>query len=196
MPCFSPIQGFRAHSVNPDTGKRSIVFNCKEGFRELSVELPCGNCIGCRLEKSRQWAMRIMHEAQLHEHNSFLTLTYSDQYLPKNNSLKKDDVQKFLKRLRRRLDKPIRYYQCGEYGEKFHRPHYHMCLFGHDFYDDREHFKTSTGDKLYVSELLSEVWGMGHCLIGDLTFESAAYVARYVTKKLTVTKWQNTMVRS
>ena len=78
MACYSPIKGWRSKDVNPDTGKRSIVFNPKHAFQDMPVEVPCGQCIGCRLERSRQWAMRCVHEAQLHRDNSFITLTYDD----------------------------------------------------------------------------------------------------------------------
>lgn len=128
-----------------------------------------------------------MHESQMHTHNSFLTLTYSDKFLPTNNSLDVLHWQLFIKRLRSKLHpKTVRFYHCGEYGEVTHRPHYHACLFGHDFSADRVlHKTTRAGNKLYSSPVLNETWGMGYCLIGDLTFESAAYVARYVTKKAT-----------
>lgn len=157
---------------------------------------PCGQCIGCRLEYSRQWAVRCCHEASLWDENSFVTLTYSDENLPKNKSINKDDVQKFIKRLRRSVEpKKIRYFGCGEYGEKFSRPHYHLCLFNLDF-SDREVFysgkktrwknrwKKGNDNTIYTSEMLEKVWNKGFCSIGELTFESAAYVARYVTKKV------------
>lgn len=129
--------------------------------------------------------MRCVHEASLHAQNSFLTLTYDDQHLPKDGSLQKPDLQKFLKRLRARLaGKTIRYYACGEYGDHTQRAHYHVCLFGHDF-TDKVHFRRIGEHNLYISETLNEVWGNGHTSIGSLTFETAAYTARYVTKKQT-----------
>lgn len=124
-----------------------------------------------------------MHEASLHAANSFITLTYSDKYLPKDGGLVTAHYQAFMKRLRKSYGK-VRYYHCGEYGEKFNRPHYHSCLFSIDFSSDREHFQTTEqGDKLYTSPKLTALWGMGHASIGELTQESAAYVARYVMKK-------------
>ena len=138
----------------------------------MPIQVPCGQCIGCRLERSRQWAMRCVHEAQLHDYNSFITLTYDDQHLPQNASLRKEDFQKFMKRLRKELDYPIRFFHCGEYGEnafkgKFSsqpsvkrkqmkhleqyklsalgRPHYHAIIFGHDF-PDREYLATTDRD--------------------------------------------------
>lgn len=182
MPCFHPLHGFKSQHLNA-SGKRNIVFNPSQGFRDLPVTIPCGQCIGCRLERSRQWAIRISHEAQLHEKNCFLTLTYDDKHLPPDGSLHIDHFQKFMKRLRFHYGK-LRFFHCGEYGEKFSRPHYHACLFGFDF-DDKTLWKTIRGNKLYTSKKLQEIWPQGFSTIGDLTFESAAYVARYVTKKIT-----------
>lgn len=124
-----------------------------------------------------------MHEAKCHEHNSFLTLTYADCNLPANGSLHYPDFQAFMKRARSALG-PLRFYMCGEYGEKFSRPHYHVCLFGNDFQSDRKVWKRSRDNVLYRSDALDGLWRLGQCLIGNLTFESAAYVARYVMKKV------------
>lgn len=149
------------------------------------IDLPCGRCIGCRLERSRQWATRIMLEAQAHEKTSFLTLTYSEDHLPNPPSLNYEHFQRFMKRLRFELG-PARFFMCGEYGDTTRRPHYHVCLFGHDFSDDRVLYRTTdAGHALYISPALARLWSYGHCLIGELTFESAAYVARYVLKKVT-----------
>ena len=87
MPCYSPLHGYRSKSVNPATGKRSIVFSPSEGFTDFKLALPCGQCIGCRLERSRQWAMRCMHEASLYKNNCFITLTYAPEKLPPSGSL-------------------------------------------------------------------------------------------------------------
>lgn len=149
------------------------------------IKLPCGQCVGCRLERSRQWAVRCMHEASLHKDNCFVTLTYSDYYLPENGSLVKSDFQKFMKRLRKRVGTNIRYYYCGEYGENFGRPHYHVILFGYDFKDKMLWRQNTNGDRCYRSKLLEELWPFGLSEIGDVTFQSAAYVARYVMKKRT-----------
>lgn len=184
MPCYHPLQGWRSRSVNP-SGKRPIVFDRSKGLVDLEVTVPCGQCIGCRLERSRQWAMRCLHEASLHEENCFLTLTYEDANLPKSGSLVKKDFQDFMKRLRKRYEpKKIRYYMCGEYGDENLRPHYHCCLFNHDF-ADKTIWTVRNGNSLYTSETLSKLWGHGYCVIGDVTFDSAAYVARYIMKKVT-----------
>lgn len=186
MPCFRPLS---AWLQKPEQGKRTVVFSTehKKNYDSAkSIDLPCGQCIGCRLERSRRWAVRLMHEAQLHERNSFLTLTYDDAHVPSDMSLKVEDFQLFMKRLRRGSSSPLRFFHCGEYGEQTFRPHYHCCLFGEDFSSDRELFsKNPSGDRVYVSQRLSEVWGKGFCTLGNLTFESAAYVARYCLKKIT-----------
>ena len=184
MPCYSPLSGYRSMELNP-SGKRSITFNSKQAYDDNMITIACGNCIGCRLERSRQWAVRCVHEAELHEENCWITLTYSPENLPENGSLNRKHFQDFMKRLRHHYsDKKILVYYCGEYGEKGDRPHFHACLFGMDF-EDKVHWKTRNGYKYYVSEILNRIWSKGHCAVGDLTFETAAYTARYVTKKVT-----------
>lgn len=123
-----------------------------------------------------------MHEASLYERNCSITLTYGDEYL-EGLSLVHRDFQKFMKRLRKRCS-GVRFFMCGEYGEKFSRPHFHACLFNCDFDDRVYSHKSPAGFKLYRSDLLSKLWPFGIALIGELTFESAAYAARYVMKKV------------
>lgn len=148
------------------------------------MQVACGQCIGCKLERSRQWAVRMMHEAEMYEDNCFITLTYSPEKLPHDGSLDVSHFQKFIKRLRKRSKQKFKYFHCGEYGEKLERPHYHAIIFGLDFDDKIEH--SGTGEyATYTSDTLDDCWGNGFCLIGSVTFESAAYVARYCTKKRT-----------
>jgi len=153
-----------------------------------ALSLPCGRCIGCRLERSRQWSVRIMHEAKMHLENSFVTLTYSPEFFPKDGSLSVDHCQLFLKRLRSRLSPlKIRFFLCGEYGETFGRPHYHAIIFGYAFPDKVPLFGSvgSTGKfQLFDSELLSDTWGFGQVRIGEVSSDSASYVANYATKKI------------
>lgn len=187
MPCYYPITAYRSAAGRNTNGKWPLVFNVRDGYIDMTVQVPCGRCIGCRLEYSRQWAIRCVHEAQLHKHNAFITLTYNDEHLPKDGSLDKTHFQKFLKRLRKELDKQgikIRYYHCGEYGEQLERPHYHAIIFGYNF-PDRKLFTIRRGVRLYRSEMLERLWPFGYSTVGDVTFESAAYVARYVLKKMT-----------
>ena len=182
MSCYHPLSAYRS-SYKLD-GKYIIRFPPCDDLDFEPIRLPCGKCIGCRLEYSRVWAMRIMHESQMHVSSSFITLTFNDDYIDDNWSLDVKVFQRFMKRLRSRLpDVKLRFYHCGEYGDTFKRPHYHACLFGYDF-PDREFYKISNGFRLYNSKFLDSVWGFGFCVIGDVTFESAAYVARYVTKKI------------
>lgn len=184
MSCYYPITGYRSTTVN-DTGKRSIVFNRSSGYVDMPVTVPCGQCIGCRLERSRQWAARCMHEASMHTDNCFITLTFSDEYLPSDGSLHVEDFQLFIKRFRKSISpNKLRYFHCGEYGNKLGRPHHHACIFGYDF-PDRKLFSRRDGVRLYTSDMLSQLWPFGFSTVGDVTFESAAYVARYVLKKIT-----------
>lgn len=181
MPCYHPIKAWQGKEKHP-SGKRKIVFKPENGIPGSRFAVPCGQCIGCRLEYSRQWALRCVHEASLHDHNCFLTLTYAPEHLPRDGGLDKRHFQLFVKRLRKRSRAKLRYFMCGEYGE-FKRPHYHACLFGYQPPDAQLWKSTDTGD-LYTSEFLSDVWGKGFVTIGALTFESAAYVARYCLKKI------------
>lgn len=186
MPCYHPLLAWRDSSkVNPKTGKSSLVFTAPANWRECEpLKIPCGQCVGCRLERSRVWAVRCVHEASLHERNCFITLTYNDENLPSDRSLKMKHYQDFMKRLRKRYGEGIRFFHCGEYGSLNQRPHYHAILFNHDF-EDKKLWKVNNGFKLYVSDSLSRLWPFGYASIGDVSFESAAYVARYVLKKVT-----------
>jgi len=176
MTCFHPLSAYRT-----DGGE--IIFNNRHKNIRESLKLPCGQCVGCRLERSRQWAIRCVHEAQMHTDNCFITLTYRDADLPYNYSLDVREFQLFMKKLRKKYGSGIRFYHCGEYGSQFGRPHYHACLFNFDF-PDKELWQVRDNVRLYVSESLSEIWGKGFCTIGEVTFESAAYVARYIMKKV------------
>ncbi|QXP08359.1 MAG: replication initiator protein [Arizlama microvirus] len=180
MPCYHPLTGFYAREVN-DTGKRSIVFSADKALVDVPVQVPCGRCIGCRLDRSRDWALRCVHEASLYEANCFVTLTFDEKFIG-DGSLKVSDFQNFMKRLRQKIaPQKVRFFHCGEYGAKFSRPHHHACLFGYDF-PDKILFKSGVSP-LYTSEILSSLWPFGFSTVGAVTFDSAAYVARYVMKK-------------
>ena len=188
MPCFHPITAY-----NKVGG--GITWTYSES-NATKITISCKQCTGCRQEYARQWAMRNIHEASLWPNNIFITLTYDNEHLPKYGSLVKKDFQDFMKRLRKTktiiIDpetglnlNPIRFFHCGEYGEKFGRPHYHAILFNHNF-DDR---KQLPGQKnLSTSKELTRLWGKGgeqQQTIGQVTFQSASYVAGYVQKKIT-----------
>ncbi|AXL14571.1 replication initiator protein [Microviridae sp.] len=193
MPCYKPLTGWQSEQTNSN-GKRPLVFSQPKNGEFKEMKIACRLCIGCRLEYSRQWAMRIHHEQQLHKKNAFITLTYDNEHLPENSSLDKRDWQLFLKKFRKKLyPAKIRFFMAGEYGgqaelgRKFGRPHFHAIIFG--WYPEKSDCKvvkkTKTGELLYHSEFLSEIWGKGFVSVGSVTFESAAYVARYITKKIT-----------
>ena len=198
MTCYYPLQAF--YGPLKSTGRRRIVFKEEEREYGEPFTLPCSRCIGCRLERARQWAVRCMHEASMYDSNCYLTLTYSDDKVPKDGCLDKTHFQKFMKDLREFYRKPpkyvlnrypnfnfgngIRFFHCGEYGGETRRPHYHAILFNIDF-PDKEFLKMSNGHKLYRSDILDSIWGRGFCNFGDVTFDSANYVARYITDKVT-----------
>ncbi len=182
MPCYHPITAFRS-ADRTASGKRRIVFSRSAGLIDQPLQIPCGQCIGCRLEKSRQWAMRCVLEASLYEQNTFLTLTYNDANLPMDMSVNKRHLQLFMKRLRKRFGNDIRFYAAGEYGDRSLRPHYHIILF--NFYPPDGELIRLRPMPLYISESLFKLWPFGYHSFGMVTFDSAAYVARYCTKKIT-----------
>lgn len=184
MPCYHPTNAWRSKEVNP-SGKRGLVFQRERGIEAAPITIPCGGCLGCRLDRARQWTLRLTHESKFHEQKAFLTLTYSDENLPPGATLVKKHHQDFLKRLRKKHGGKLRYFLCGEYGERTNRPHYHAIIFGTDFADRVPHSTGSQGDPIYKSKILDEVWGLGHCYIGNVTPESCGYVARYIMKKVT-----------
>jgi hypothetical protein len=214
MPCFHPLKAGRTSSgaIKILCAAKNYKYIPSDGarFSEL-LDLPCGQCVGCRLAHSKGWAVRCMHEAQMYDNNCFITLTYAPEHLPVINgqpTLVLDHYQKFMKRLRflakgltpivnpypssddicdypvTWVHWPIRFFHAGEYGEKNGRPHYHACIFNYDFPDKvKLPRKSPSGMTLYRSAFLEEIWPYGFSSIGTVTFQSAAYVARYIMKK-------------
>lgn len=167
----------------------------------------CGQCIGCRLDYSREWANRCMLELHDHESAHFITLTYNDKHLPRSSyvdpdtgelftsyTLRKRDAQLFMKRLRKKFGAGVRFFLCGEYGEKSYRPHYHLIAFGLKLTDLQVYKRSPLGYTYYTSEALSRVWSIrgkrgvydpiGYAVVGDVTWEACAYTARYIMKKM------------
>lgn len=185
MPCYAPLKGYYSAERNWSTGKRKIVFDRKQSLSGAPVTLPCGGCIGCRLDKAHTWAVRCMHEKKMHKFSSFLTLTYNDENVPPDGSLVLDDLQRFMKRLRHVSGTGLRFFGCGEYGDITNRPHYHLLLLNYDF-SDKKFFKNSpAGQPYYVSATLDKLWPVGFHTVAAVDYDSCAYVARYVTKKVT-----------
>lgn len=211
MPCYSPLKGYKCG----DTGK--LVF--KRDDTKEKMDVACGQCLGCRLDRSRMWASRIVHEASMHGDgvlNAFVTLTYRDieecetieqrehgHFLPSDRSLHKDHFQKFMKRLRKNYPGKLRYYHAGEYGSicehgidlslvkcplcNVGRPHYHAIIFGIDFPpgDLEVYSEDREGRPRHTSKLLSDTWKSGFVDVSPVNFQTAAYVARYIMKKIT-----------
>lgn len=175
--CTSP----RAASFYPD-GR--ICLSPKSFSKELvPFKVPCGKCAECLLERARDWATRCTHESKMHASNSFLTLTYADEHIPRDHKLNHTHFQHFMEKIRKRYGTGIGFFMCGEYGEKTGRPHYHACLFGLDFQDKIYVRDNIHGDQIWNSEELTKLWGLGHTELGSVTHRSAGYVARYVLKK-------------
>lgn len=219
MPCYHPLKGFPV-GVNPSgktnykitsysvdhieiiNGNVSVAMSdfvspyADKVIKEY-VEIPCGKCVGCRLEYSRQWANRCMMELQNHEVSYFCTFTYDNEHLPFSTSVNPDtgeiintpslvkkDFQLFLKRLRKAYTKNhIKYYCAGEYGSTTARPHYHAIIFGLDIPDLEIYKHDSRGYNLYNSEWMNKIWKKGYVVIGNVTFDTCAYTARYIMKK-------------
>jgi len=178
MPCHSPLRGYWDGQGGKVAFSPSIASQAR-------LELPCGKCIGCRLERSRQWAVRLMHEAQMHDFSVFVTLTYDDEHLPPDRCVRKQVLSDFIRRTRRSLPFKIRFFGVGEYGELSFRPHYHALLFGLHFADGVcIRAATESRPALYRSPTLEKWWPYGHSSYGTVTFDSARYVAGYCVKKV------------
>lgn len=208
MACNRPLAAWYSKTPHHKTGRHGVTFTFNEADTSRPLELPCGRCIGCRLDKSKTWAMRMLHEARLYEDNWFVTLTYDEAALPRTMqglpTLRPEHFTLFMKRLRKRFERDqleegggagalpspppargIRYYQCGEYGERTQRPHHHAILFNLPIRDLRQvTTRARNAHTLYKSQEIQELWGHGHVVIGRVTFETAAYTAAYVTKKI------------
>lgn len=186
MACTSPMRAYRT----PD----GVTFDRRLGYPS-PFYFSCGQCKSCRKTKRLQKATRIVHEAAMHSRNCFLTLTYDNNHLPSNHSLDKAHPLAFLRTWRKQVrdenkcrfeQQQLRYYLVGEYGEKTHRPHYHIIVFGQDFADDRIPWTSGENQPTtYRSEFAELIWKKGTIVIGDVNPASANYVTKYVTKIIT-----------
>lgn len=193
-------------SVENSTGEYKMRFmgslSSYKGFvPDEGKIVPCGHCIACRINYSSDWANRMLLESQYYGNdNWFVTLTYDDNHLPPDvngrhdqvfHSLVKTEISAFMKRLRRYSGQKLRFYGCGEYGSQRGRPHYHIIIFGlHLDADQLTFWKFNhQGDALYTSKLIERAWSLNgspfglHC-VAQVNWETCAYTARYVTKKL------------
>lgn len=141
---------------------------CKKPYWKGVQAYGCGQCLFCRINKRRLWTHRIYLESLMHSENSFITLTYDNDHLPENGSLNPKHLQDFIKRLRKNYGKQLRYFAVGEYGDKTSRPHYHVAAFGID----------------YENAAIGKSWKFGHIHVGQVTKDSATYIAGYTVKKL------------
>jgi len=195
MACHFPRDVWKK-AVPNDSGKYGFTFAFSEGLYGVNHQVACGQCIGCRLDWAADWATRCEKESMMHERNAFVTLTYSDEELPLGGSglstVSKREWQLFMKRLRKaRPGSEVRFFACGEYGERSQRAHYHGLLFGVDFPDQRL-WKSGKCGPLFVSSELSRLWPYGFSTVGAVNFKTAQYVAQYVVKKARVREpWQD-----
>ena len=182
LPVESP--AYRKYKIKP-SGSHITYVNGLPYLKER-FELPCGKCIGCRLDYSRDWALRCVLEARKYSHNYFVTLTYDNDHLL-SPALYPAHFTKFIKDLRRYFEyhfgiQGIRFFASGEYGDKSLRPHYHVILFNCAI-PDLKPYGSRHGQRYFVSDILNQIWKRGMVIIGDVSFDSCAYVARYVMKK-------------
>lgn len=183
MACYNTIQAYRI-SGQTKNGKKLIVFKRPDSYIE-ELEIPCGQCIGCRLRKTSDWALRCTHEMMEHEKNCFITLTFDEEHLPSDYSLDKAHFQKFMKRLRKHVSpEKIRYFMCGEYGGQSWRPHYHAILFNYEP-NDMQPAGFRDIHPYFISPTISKLWPYGFHTIAEANYDTAAYVAGYITKKIT-----------
>lgn len=216
VPYFLP-EGHETNLLYIDSRGQWQYSNCNippkgcQTFFTKWFAIPCGKCIGCRLMYSKQWATRLMLESQYHESSYFVTMTYNPDCVPiswhadsetgeasQAYTLRKDDFQKFMKRLRKNTGQDIRFFAAGEYGSKTFRPHYHAILFGLKLSDLELYKQTKDGWLYYTSPTIQKAWSVpkrgrnrkneiaspiGMCLLTQVNWSTCAYVARYVCKK-------------
>lgn len=186
--CAFPVTAYWFGELNKETGGKVLKFGMSYSsmnYKEV-YELPCNTCYPCQARRKAVIGLRAMHEATEHLHNCFITLTVNDCYMNEvfpDNSLNHRPFQLFAKRLRKFISckypelPPIKILMCGEYGEEKNRPHFHAIIFGFDFED-----KIKFG-KYYISNTLAKLWQYGFHSIGEVNFDSCAYIAKYVVKK-------------
>lgn len=208
MSCYYPLKAFDVGNKHPSgkpklkiMSRGTITMKNNSGKIIEGIDVPCGRCIGCRLDYSREWAIRSYFEAKEYKYNYFVTLTYDNDNLPHgignnpqtgeafvSNTLFSKHLKKFIKDLRRYYEYHykhigIRFMASGEYGDKTRRPHYHLILYNLPIYDLKLWKKNFNGDNYYNSPILRKIWGKGEVVIANVTWETSAYVARYVMKK-------------
>ena len=173
-----------------------LTFSPRKMSKEYSlISFECRKCLPCRLNVAREKALRAWHESKMHkEPGIFLTLTYNKEHL-KSPYLVYEDFQNFMKSLRELVTRDITdpdvlnelrlsYMVTGEYGEKNKRPHWHALIFNFRPSDEKFLRSSETGEKVFTSQILSDLWKKGLCEYGSITIDSAGYVARYAAKKL------------
>lgn len=194
MSCYHPIKCWQLLDY-PSKGETKIYFGSPYSLpneKKVGIALPCGKCVGCREDRAKMWAVRCAHESRMHDDNCFITLTYRDEDLPVGGSLDKSHFVLFMKRFRKKISPlQIRFFHCAEYGENYGRPHHHAIIFGYQF-PDRVLLSEKKGVRLYTSQILSSLWRYGYSSVGDVTYDSCRYVAKYVVKKLTLDEFLDT----
>lgn len=173
MSCFHPMPAVRMD------GSGDISMARRDADRGTPLQLPCGNCVGCRADKTLSWSVRCQHEAKCWDENIVATLTYDPKKLPPLGQLDPVHLQSFIKRLRRfYTGERIRFFAVGEYGDDSSRPHYHALLYNIKPVDWKPY------GQYFASDILTEIWGHGNVVLDNLTPQSCSYVAGYALKKI------------
>lgn len=176
MACYHPWTRYRLADGSTSPVERGDVV--------ATLKLPCGYCIGCRIQRSSDWAIRCVHEASLYKLNDYITLTYDDAHLPEHGQLHYEHFAQFMKRVRQSIGPNIRFFMCGEYGETTQRPHFHAIIFNHQFKERKKWSTNHKGQPVYRSAELEKLWTFGQSLTGNVSKQSCGYVARYIMKKV------------
>lgn len=180
MTCFTPMDGWMSARVN-ENGNCPVTFDRNKADINQPIELPCGRCDGCQLDKRKRLGVQVYHESKMHDYSCMATFTYDDEHNP--GVIVKEDAQKLMKRMRSRPNNlKFKYLIAGEYGENTHRPHFHMAIMGYDFLGGRG--VQMVGKDQYMNPMLTGIWGNGAVHIVPLTIERCMYVTGYCMKKM------------
>lgn len=179
MTCFHAKPAWFNNPATQKENPQRISMSPPGRYREPDMFVQCNRCEGCRTNQRRDWGVRIFHETQMHKRNAFITLTYDQEHLPDDNKITKDHFREFIHRLHHSSQRKLRYFGCGEYGDKNGRPHYHAIIFGEDFRDG----SFDIDDRMYGNAILDRIWGYGQTSIADPEAGACMYTAGYVTKK-------------
>lgn len=200
--CEKPTTMFALTGQTTPSGKQLIVSaRPAPHVKHTTLLRQCDQCVGCRVRRRMELALRLEHESQFHDHAWFVTLTYNDEHLPENGSVDIKAIPVFIRALRQKMrPQKIRYFAVSEYGGQLGRAHYHLILFGPDFPDKKisyvkpsyAHYSDAFvkmfgigGAKYWTSELIESTWGKGFTQITSVSQATMQYVSKFHVEKVT-----------